>query len=93
MSQWTEIRDNVVDALHVEDVTEKVKQEVTEKILVEVLPIAENAVNSFTATTKMQAKTEDGWCKIRDGIVFPFVLQGLVFVVKTVLQKTVKETA
>lgn len=93
MSQWTEIRDNVVDALRVEDVTEKVKQDVTEKILAEVLPIAENAVDSFTATTKEQAKQETGWCKIRDGIVFPFVLQGLVFVVKTVLQKTVKETA
>lgn len=93
MSQWTEIRDNVVDALRVEDVTEKVKQDVTEKILAEVLPIAENAVDSFTATTKEQAKQETGWCKLRDGIVLPLLMQGSVFVVKMILQKTLNHTA
>lgn len=93
MSKWTEIRDNITDALNVDDVTEQVKANVTVTVLDEVMPIIEKTVDDFTETTKMQAKTEDGWCKIRDGIVFPFVLQGLVFVVKTVLQKTVKETA
>ena len=92
MSQWTELRDNIVDALHVEDVTEEVKQHVTATILAQVLPVIENAVDSFTATTREQAKNENGWCKIRDGIVLPLVMQGAVFVVKTVLEKTVVQT-
>lgn len=93
MSDWVKFRDSVVDALHVDDVTEQVKQQVTAAILKEVLPVIENAVDGFTATTKEQAKTEAGWCKIRDGIVLPLVMQGAVFVVKTVLEKTVQQTA
>lgn len=93
MSKWTETRDAIVDALNVQDVTEQVKQQVTAAILAEVLPTIGNAVDSFTATTREQAKTETGWCKIRDGIVLPLVMQGAVYVVKTVLEKTVEKTA
>lgn len=39
MSKWTDVRDNVVDALHVEDVTEDVKQHVTATLLSEVMPV------------------------------------------------------
>lgn len=92
MSKWTEVRDNIADALHVDDVTEEVKQGVTQKILDEVIPVVESAVDAFCATTKEQAKTESGWCKIRDAIVLPLVLQGSVYIVKTVLSKTVKST-
>ncbi len=93
MSDWVKFRDSVVDALRVDDVTEQVKQNVTAAILKEVLPMIENAVDGFTATTKEQAKDETGWCKLRDGIVLPLVMEGLVFVVKTVLEKTVAQTA
>lgn len=93
MSKWTETRDAIVDALNVQDVTEQVKQQVTAAILAEVLPTIGNAVDSFTATTREQAKTETGWCKIRDGIVLPLVMQGAVYVVKTVLEKTVAQEA
>lgn len=55
--------------------------------------MAEQAVDAFCAATKEQAKTESGWCKIRDAIVLPIVLQGGVWVVKFVLSKTVKATA
>lgn len=57
MSKWTDVRDNIVDALHVEDITEDVKQHVTNAIMSEVMPVIENAVDSFCATTKEQAKT------------------------------------
>lgn len=86
------MRDNIVDALHVDDVTEDVKQHVTSTILSEVVPVAENAVDSFCAATKEQSKTEAGWCKIRDGVVLPLLLQGGVYVVKLVLSKTVAQT-
>lgn len=88
MSKWTEVRDNVVDALHVEDVTEQVKQNVTNAILTEVVPMIENAVDSFTDTLKEQAKNETGWCKVRDGVALPLIMQGLVYAIKTVLSKT-----
>lgn len=93
MSKWTDVRDNIVDALHVEDITEDVKQYVTNTILSEVMPVIENAVDSFCATTKEQAKTETGWCKIRDGVVLPLLMQGGVAIIKTVLSKTIKATA
>ena len=38
LSKWTDVRDNVIDALKVEDVTEEAKQQVTKAILEEVLP-------------------------------------------------------
>ena len=93
MSKWTEIRDNIVDAIDVKDVTEQVKQNVTQKLLAEILPMIENAVDNFCNATKEQAKTESGWCKIRDGIVLPLLMQGGIYIVKTVLEKTVAETA
>ena len=93
MSKWTDVRDNVVDALHVEDVTEDVKQHVTATLLSEVVPVLENAVDSFCAATKEQSKTESGWCKIRDDVVLPLVMQGGVAIIKTVLSKTIKATA
>ena len=92
MSKWTEIRDNIVDAIDVKDVTEQVKQNVTQKLLAEILPMIENAVDNFCNATKEQAKTESGWCKIRDGIVLPLLMQGGIYIVKTVLEKTVAET-
>ena len=93
MSKWTEIRDNVVDAMHVDDVTEQVKQNVTTAILNEVIPIIENAVDSFADKLKEQAVNETGWCKLRDGVALPVVMQGIVYVAKTVLSKTVSATA
>ena len=93
MSKWKNVRDNIVDALHVDDVTEDVKQHVTSTILSEVVPVAENAVDNFCTATKEQSKTEAGWCKIRDGIVLPLVMQGGIYIIKLVLSKTVAQTA
>ncbi|EPP18780.1 hypothetical protein [Megasphaera sp. NM10] len=93
MSKWTDVRDSIVDVLNAKDVTEEVKQTVTQKIIDEVIPIVENAVDNFCAATKEQAKTETGWVKVRDGIVLPLVMEGVVYIVKTVLNKTATETA
>ena len=48
MSKWTEIRDSIVNALHVDKVTEELKQRVTTAIINEVLPPIEDAVNKFS---------------------------------------------
>lgn len=93
MSKWTEVRDNIVDALHVEDITEDVKQHVTNTILSEIIPVIESAVDSFCTTIKEQSKSESGWCKVRDAIVLPLLMQGSVYVIKLVLSKTVAQAA
>ena len=93
MSKWTEVRDSVVDALNVNEVTEAAKQQVTQALLSEVLPPIESAVDGFVAATKEQAKTETGWCKIRDAVVIPYGIQALVWLGKYVIDRTIKETA
>ena len=92
MSKWTEIRDNIVRELHVDNVTEEIKQRVTTAIINEVLPPIEDVVNKFVTTIQAQAKEERGWCYWRDAIVLPMVMQGAVWFVKMVLTKTLAPT-
>lgn len=88
MSKWVEMRDSIVAALNVEEVTEELKTKVTTVIVDEVFPGIEKAVDNFVEKIKQQAPNETGWCRIRDGIVLPLFLEGLVFVAKTVLTKS-----
>lgn len=88
MSKWTDIRDSITENLKVEDVTEEVKEKVSQTILDEILPPIEAVVDDFVDKLKQQAPSEKGWCRIRDGIVLPLVLQGTVWVIKFVLTKT-----
>ncbi len=92
MSKWTDIRDNIVRELHIDNVTEEIKQRVSASIVSEVLPPIEDAVNKFVATIQAQAKEEHGWCYWRDAIVLPSVMQGAVWLVKMVLTKTLTPT-
>lgn len=93
MSRWVDIRDSIVASLNVEEVTEELKNKVTAVIVDEVFPGIEKAVDNFVEKIKQQAPNETGWCRIRDGIVLPLVLEGLVFVAKTVLTKALAEKA
>lgn len=90
MSRWTDIRDSIVSVLKVDEVTEELKQKVTLVIIDEVFPAIEDAVTHFVGKIREQAPAESGWCRIRDGIVLPLILEGLVFVAKTVLAKSIK---
>ena len=92
MSKWTDVRDSIVDTLKVDDVTDQLKDNVTKKLLDEALPIIENAVTGFTNATREQAKNEDGWCKIRDGIVLPYVLKAIMYIGKQALERTLANT-
>lgn len=92
MSKWTDIRDNIVRELHIDNVTEEIKQRVSASIVSEVLPPIEDAVNKFVATIQAQAKEEHGWCYWRDAVVLPTVMQGAVWLVKMVLTKTLTPT-
>ena len=92
MSKWTDIRDNIVRELHIDNVTEEIKQRVSASIVSEVLPPIEDAVNKFVATIQTQAKEERGWCYWRDAVVLPAVMQGSVWLVRLVLDKSLTPT-
>ena len=86
MSKWTDIRDAIVKEISVDQVTEEVKQRVTRTILNECIPAIEQAVDKFVTQVKEQSK---GW---RDAIVLPTVMQGGVWLVKLVLDKSLAPT-
>ena len=92
MSKWTDIRDNIVKELNVDRVTEDVKQRVTRAILSEGVPMIEQAVDKFVVQIKEQAKAAHGWCYWRDAVVLPSVMQGAVWLIKTVLDKSLTPT-
>ena len=92
MSKWTDIRDNIVRELHIDNVTEEIKQRVSASIVSEVLPPIEDAVNQFVTTIQAQAKEERGWCYWRDAIVLPTVMQGTIWLIRMVLVKTLTPT-
>lgn len=92
MSKWTDFRDDIVESLQVEEVTEQVKQNLTKQIVESILPSVKTVADGFTAKIKEQAKAETGWCKIRDMLVLPLVINGVIYVVETVLTKTLEKT-
>ncbi|BEU87813.1 hypothetical protein TAMA11512_12770 [Selenomonas sp. TAMA-11512] len=92
MSKWTDVRDAIVKELNVENVTEEVKQRVTRAILNEGLPMIEQVVDKFVDKIKEQSKSESGWCYWRDAIVLPTVMQGAVWIIKMVLEKSLAPT-
>ncbi|MCI7078694.1 MAG: hypothetical protein MR949_06950 [Veillonellaceae bacterium] len=92
MSKWTDFRDDIVESLQVEEVTEQVKQNLTKQIVEFILPSVKTVADGFTAKIKEQAKAETGWCKIRDMFVLPLVINGVIYVVETVLTKTLEKT-
>ena len=92
MSKWTDFRDDIVESLQVEEVTEQVKQNLTKQIVESILPAVKTAADGFTAKIKEQAKAETGWCKIRDMLVLPLLIDGAIYVVELVLTKTLEKT-
>jgi len=88
MSKWTEIRDSIVNELHIPEVTEEAKQRMTLAIVNEGMPLIEQAVDGYVAKLKEQAKSERGWAWGRDAVALPVVLQGAVRAVKMILAKS-----
>ena len=92
MSKWTDFRDDIVESLQVEEVTKQAKQALTKQIVESILPAVKTAANGFTAKIKEQAKAEQSWCKIRDMLVLPLMINGTIYVMETVLVKTMEKT-
>lgn len=91
MSKWTEVRDSVVDALNLDDVTEQVKVDLTQQIVTNGMPAIEDVADAFVTKIQAQATSETGWNKVRDQVVLPLLIKGAIYFVKTVLAKTIPE--
>ena len=88
MSKWTEFRDNALESLKFDKVTDSMKDELVKWLLDVLLPMAKSAADDFVAQIKAQASSESGWCKIRDAIVLPFVIEGGLWLIEMALNKT-----
>ena len=88
MSKWTEFRDNALESLKFDKVTDSMKDELVKWLLEVLLPMAKSAADDFVAQIKAQASSETGWCKIRDAIVLPFVIEGGLWLIEQALEKT-----
>ena len=64
MSDWVKIRDGIVNALKVDEVTEEIKQNVSKAIVEEILPPIEECVEEFITKIQTQATQEHGWCRM-----------------------------
>ncbi len=89
MSKWTDVRDSVIDALNLDDVTDQVKVDLTTQIVNNGMPAIEDVADAFVTKIQAQASAETGWNKVRDQIVLPLLIKGAIYFVKTVLAKTV----
>lgn len=89
MSKWTDVRDSVIDALNLDDVTDQVKVDLTTQIVNNGMPAIEDVADAFVTKIQAQASAETGWNKVRDYVVLPLLIKGAIYFVKTVLAKTV----
>lgn len=92
MSEWVKIRDTIINALNVEKVTENVKQSFTLWLLETALPLAKESAKNFIAQTTEQAGNEKGWVKMRDLVVLPAIISGVLWITETALKKSVEAT-
>lgn len=89
MSKWVEFRDSVLDSLKFDKVTDTMKDELVKWLLEVLLPMVKVAADDFVAQVKAQASSETGWCKIRDLVVLPFLIEGGLWLIEKVLEKTI----
>lgn len=88
MSEWTNLRDELIESVKIENVTEDMKQAFVKWLLETALPIAKESAASFISQIKAQAQNESGWCKMRDLIVLPTIIDGGLWLIEQALNKT-----
>ena len=57
-----------------------------------ILPSLQKLGDGFAASVKAQSADESGWCKVRDAIVLPALIEGGLWRVELVLKKTIEKT-
>ncbi|MDY6267928.1 MAG: hypothetical protein SPL39_03000 [Selenomonadaceae bacterium] len=92
MSQWTNFRDAIEGEIENVKLDELAKQELTKNLVDNVMPAVDAWVDKLAGGLTEEAKGESGWCKIRDGIVLPYVLRAITYVGKQALERTLANT-
>ena len=92
MSSWTNFRDAIEGEIENVKLDELAKQELTKNLVDNVMPAVDAWVDKLAAGLMEEAKGESGWCKIRDGIVLPYVLKAIMYVGKQALERTLANT-
>ena len=92
MSQWTNFRDAIEGEIENVKLDELAKQELTKNLVDNVMPAVDAWVDKLAGGLAEEAKGESGWCKIRDGIVLPYVLKAIMYVGKQALERTLANT-
>ena len=75
MSNWTDFRDELLGNLNFDKVTEEMKEAFSAWLLRELYPALKESGSKFVEQIKEQAKKEAGWCKVRDLIVLPLIVE------------------
>ena len=92
MSQWTNFRDAIEGEIENVKLDELAKQELTKNLVDNVMPAVDAWVDKLAGGLTEEANGESGWCKIRDGIVLPYVLKAIMYVGKQALERTLANT-
>lgn len=92
MSSWTNFRDAIEGEIENVKLDELAKQELTKNLVDNVMPAVDAWVDKLAGGLTEEAKGESGWCKIRDGIVLPYVLKAIMYVGKQALERTLANT-
>ena len=92
MSSWTNFRDAIEGEIENVKLDELAKQELTKNLVNNVMPAVDAWVDKLAGGLTEEAKGESGWCKIRDGIVLPYVLKAIMYVGKQALERTLANT-
>ena len=92
MSKWTDFRDAIEGEIENVKLDELAKQELTKNLVDNVMPAVDAWVDKLAGGLTEEAKGESGWCKIRDGIVLPYVLKAIMYIGKQALERTLANT-
>lgn len=92
MSKWVEVRDAVEKEIQISGVAEEVRKNLLAVLANEVTPVVEAFLQKFADGVKAEAASESGWSKVRDAVVIPYAIQGVMWVSKYVIQRTLAET-
>ena len=86
MSNWTDIRDGVLEQINADAITSQFKEELYHKIISEFLPFISDTGEQLAKALEESTKTETSpWCKFRDSFVLPTSIRILVWIIKTAL--------
>ena len=86
MSNWTDIRDGVLEQINADTISSKFKEELYNKIVRKIKNIISDTGEQLAKALEESAKTETSpWCKFRDSFVLPTSIRILVWIIKTAL--------